>query len=45
MEKHSGHYFNGLRETRADTQAYDAETRRRLRTISLELTGLAAEPG
>jgi NAD(P)-dependent dehydrogenase (short-subunit alcohol dehydrogenase family) len=45
MEKHSGHYFNGLRETRADAQAYDAETRQLLRTISLELTGLAAEPG
>jgi NAD(P)-dependent dehydrogenase (short-subunit alcohol dehydrogenase family) len=37
----SGRYFNGLREARADAQAYDAEARRRLNAISLELTGLA----
>jgi len=41
-EKRSGRYFNGLKETRADAQAYDAEARRRLKTLSLELTGLAA---
>jgi hypothetical protein len=34
----SGVYFSGLREAHA--QAYDAEARRRLRRLSLELTGL-----
>lgn len=37
MEKHTGHYFNGLREARADAQAYDATARRRLHAISEEL--------
>jgi NAD(P)-dependent dehydrogenase (short-subunit alcohol dehydrogenase family) len=37
----SGLYFNGLRESRADSQAYDPHTRHRLRTISDELTGPA----
>jgi len=36
----SGLYFNGLREARADRQAYDADARSRLRAMSLELTGL-----
>jgi NAD(P)-dependent dehydrogenase (short-subunit alcohol dehydrogenase family) len=36
----SGLYFNGLREARADRQAYDADARSRLRALSLELTGL-----
>jgi NAD(P)-dependent dehydrogenase (short-subunit alcohol dehydrogenase family) len=36
----SGLYFNGLREARADRQAYDAEARARLRALSLELTGV-----
>ena len=45
IEEHSGHYFNGLREARADTQAYDTEARRLLRTLSLQLTGLPAEAG
>ena len=35
----SGLYFNGLRETRAHAQADDTEARRRLRRLSLELTG------
>ena len=35
----TGRYFNGLREARADPQAYDAAARRRLKVISLELTG------
>jgi NAD(P)-dependent dehydrogenase (short-subunit alcohol dehydrogenase family) len=39
----SGLYFNGLREARANGQAYDAGARARLRAISLELTGLSAE--
>jgi NAD(P)-dependent dehydrogenase (short-subunit alcohol dehydrogenase family) len=37
----SGLYFNGLHEARAHAQAYDSEARRRLRRLSLELTGLA----
>ena len=41
MEGRSGLYFNGLREARANPQAYDEADRRRLRTVSLELTGLA----
>jgi NAD(P)-dependent dehydrogenase (short-subunit alcohol dehydrogenase family) len=36
----SGLYFNGLNEARANAQAYDAEARRQLRSLSLELTGL-----
>jgi NAD(P)-dependent dehydrogenase (short-subunit alcohol dehydrogenase family) len=36
----SGLYFNGLREARADRQAYDTQARSRLRALSLELTGL-----
>jgi NAD(P)-dependent dehydrogenase (short-subunit alcohol dehydrogenase family) len=39
----TGLYFNGLREARARTQAYDAEARRRLRAISFELTGLSSD--
>src|ERR1043166_3918881 len=38
----SGLYFNGLREARADRQAYDADARRRLRALSRGLTGLRA---
>src|SRR4051812_26111930 len=40
-EGQSGLYFNGLREARAHFQAYDAEERQRLRTLSLKLTGLS----
>jgi len=36
----SGLFFNGLQEARANPQAYDAAARRRLRALSLELTGL-----
>ncbi len=43
LEGRSGLYFNGLREARADGQAYDAEARELLRAISLEITGLAAK--
>jgi NAD(P)-dependent dehydrogenase (short-subunit alcohol dehydrogenase family) len=39
----SGLYFNGLREARANGQAYDAGARARLHAISLELTGLRSE--
>jgi len=41
LEGRSGLFFNGRNEGRADAQAYDAEARRKLRTISLELAGLA----
>jgi NAD(P)-dependent dehydrogenase (short-subunit alcohol dehydrogenase family) len=41
LEGRSGLYFNVLREAQANAQAYDAEARRRLRALSLELTGLA----
>jgi NAD(P)-dependent dehydrogenase (short-subunit alcohol dehydrogenase family) len=41
LQGRSGLYFNGQKEARADAQAYDAEARRRLRTVSLELAGLA----
>lgn len=36
----TGLYYNGLNEARANAQAYDAEARRRLRELSLELTGV-----
>jgi NAD(P)-dependent dehydrogenase (short-subunit alcohol dehydrogenase family) len=40
MEGRTGHYFDGLRPSRANAQAYDAAARERLRMISLELVGL-----
>jgi hypothetical protein len=43
LEELSGLYFNGLREARADGQAYDAKARQRLKAISLELTSLPPE--
>jgi NAD(P)-dependent dehydrogenase (short-subunit alcohol dehydrogenase family) len=38
--RYNGAYFNGLREARAAAQAYDPDVRRRLRAVSLALTGL-----
>jgi NAD(P)-dependent dehydrogenase (short-subunit alcohol dehydrogenase family) len=38
----SGLYFDGLRESRADAQAYDVKARARLRALSLDLAGLAS---
>jgi NAD(P)-dependent dehydrogenase (short-subunit alcohol dehydrogenase family) len=38
----SGLYFNGQREALADAQAYDAGARQRLKTLSLELSGLSS---
>jgi NAD(P)-dependent dehydrogenase (short-subunit alcohol dehydrogenase family) len=38
----AGRYFNGLREARADAQAYDAGARRRLRELSDQLVSRAA---
>jgi NAD(P)-dependent dehydrogenase (short-subunit alcohol dehydrogenase family) len=40
----SGHYFDRLRESRADPQAYDAEARRRLWRLSAVLTGVDGGP-
>jgi NAD(P)-dependent dehydrogenase (short-subunit alcohol dehydrogenase family) len=37
----TGLYFNGLREARGHSQAYDAQARRQLRALSLTLTGLS----
>jgi len=39
----SGLYFNGLAESRADAQAYDAKARAKLWALSLQLTGLSDE--
>ncbi|TIV92829.1 MAG: SDR family NAD(P)-dependent oxidoreductase, partial [Mesorhizobium sp.] len=39
LEGRSGLYFDGQRESRADAQAYDEKARRRLRDLSLDLTG------
>jgi len=38
----TGLFFNGMQEARANPQAYDEAARKRLRTLSLELTGLQA---
>ena len=38
----SGLFFNGMNEMRANPQAYDAGARRRLRALSLKLTGLSS---
>jgi NAD(P)-dependent dehydrogenase (short-subunit alcohol dehydrogenase family) len=40
VEGESGLFFNGLSEARANEQAYDANARRKLRELSLRLTGL-----
>jgi NAD(P)-dependent dehydrogenase (short-subunit alcohol dehydrogenase family) len=40
MEGRSGLFFNGLHEQRANAQAYDASARKKLRALSLKLTGL-----
>lgn len=38
----SGLFFNCMNEARANPQAYDVDARRRLRALSLELTGLSS---
>jgi len=38
----SGLFFNGMQQMQANAQAYDADARKRLRTLSLQLTGLSA---
>jgi NAD(P)-dependent dehydrogenase (short-subunit alcohol dehydrogenase family) len=42
LEGRSGLFFNGLREARADSQAYDAKARAQLRAVSRDLTGAGA---
>jgi NAD(P)-dependent dehydrogenase (short-subunit alcohol dehydrogenase family) len=42
LESINGHYFNGTSESAPHPQAEDPETRRRLRELSEELTGLRA---
>jgi NAD(P)-dependent dehydrogenase (short-subunit alcohol dehydrogenase family) len=37
----TGRFFNGKREGRADSQAYDPAARKRLRSLSFELVGMA----
>jgi NAD(P)-dependent dehydrogenase (short-subunit alcohol dehydrogenase family) len=41
MEGRSGLFFNGMREQRAHAQAYDADARKKLRALSMKLTGVA----
>ncbi len=41
LDQVSGRYYNGLREARAERQAYDRQARRRLRQLSEQLTSLA----
>src|SRR5271170_7200074 len=41
LERRSGLYFSGMRESRADPQAYDAGARKKLRALSFDLVGLA----
>jgi NAD(P)-dependent dehydrogenase (short-subunit alcohol dehydrogenase family) len=40
-----GRYFSGLKEARANAQAYDDVARRELRALSLRLTGLSETAG
>ena len=37
----SGLFFNGMNEAKANPQAYDIAARKRLRALSLELTGVS----
>ncbi len=41
LEGESGLYFSGMRQSRADAQAYDPAARKRLRALSFELVGMA----
>ena len=40
LDQVTGRYYNGLREARAERQAYDRQDRRRLRQLSEQWTGL-----
>src|SRR6516225_3813881 len=41
LDDNSGAFYNGLRPSRANAQAYDDRGRERLRVLSMHLTGLA----
>ncbi len=41
LDQVSGRYYNGLREARAESQAYDRQARHQLRQLSEQLTGLS----
>jgi NAD(P)-dependent dehydrogenase (short-subunit alcohol dehydrogenase family) len=43
MAGKSGLFFNGMAQAQADAQAYDEAARRKLRALSLKLTGLSAD--
>jgi NAD(P)-dependent dehydrogenase (short-subunit alcohol dehydrogenase family) len=40
LDQISGRYYNGLREARAESQAYDRQARHQLRQLSEQLTSL-----
>jgi hypothetical protein len=40
LEQVTGRYYNGLREARAESQAYDRQARFLLRQLSEQLIGL-----
>jgi NAD(P)-dependent dehydrogenase (short-subunit alcohol dehydrogenase family) len=40
LDGHSGEFYNGLRPSKANPQAYDGTARERLRALSLQLTAL-----
>jgi NAD(P)-dependent dehydrogenase (short-subunit alcohol dehydrogenase family) len=40
LDGRSGEFYNGLRPSKANPQAYDGTARERLRVLSLQLTGL-----
>jgi NAD(P)-dependent dehydrogenase (short-subunit alcohol dehydrogenase family) len=42
MAGKTGLFFNGMHEAKANSQAYDAAARKRLRALSFELTGVPA---
>jgi NAD(P)-dependent dehydrogenase (short-subunit alcohol dehydrogenase family) len=44
MEGRTGLYFDGLRPSRANAQAYDGTARERLRALSFQLVGLRVPP-
>jgi NAD(P)-dependent dehydrogenase (short-subunit alcohol dehydrogenase family) len=41
LDSNSGEFYNGLRPSRANEQAYDDQARERLRMLTMRLTGLA----
>jgi hypothetical protein len=41
LDGHSGEFYNGLRPSRANAQAYDERARDQLRAVSMQLTQLS----